>query len=126
MKEGEITVEWLVAVIESGGGKCVWLSRCQLANLFGVYYGTITANIKAIIRSEAVNPSFAGTVVQVGNTVLPECYDLEMIIALAFRLRSPNAERIRLYVVQRMLATGPGKPAPTMFFSCGVGVVVVN
>jgi hypothetical protein len=123
MKEGEITVEWLTTMIESGDGKRVWLSRCQLANLFGVYYGTITANIKAIIRFGAVNPSFAGTVVQVGNTVLPECYDLEMVIALAFRLHSSTAEQVRRYVVGR-LAAGSGKSTPTIFFSYGIGTVV--
>jgi hypothetical protein len=124
MKEGAITVEWLTAVIESGDGQRISLSRCQLANLFGVYYGTITANIKAIIKSGAVNPSFAGTVVQVGNTVLPECYDLEMIVALAFRLNSPTAERVRRYVVGQMAIAGSGKPTPTIFFSYGVGMVV--
>uniref|UniRef100_S0DDZ4 Uncharacterized protein n=1 Tax=termite gut metagenome TaxID=433724 RepID=S0DDZ4_9ZZZZ len=101
----------------------VRLARCQLADLFGVYYGTITANIKAIIRSGAVRPSFEGTLVQVGNTVLPECYDMEMVIALAFRLNSPAAERIRRYIVQRMVV-GSGKPAPTIFLSCGKGAVV--
>jgi hypothetical protein len=123
MTEGEITVEWLTAVIESGDGKRMWLSRCLLAELFGVYYGTITANIKAIIRSGVVRPSFAGTVVQVGKTVLPECYDLEMIVALAFRLHSSAAERIRRYMVQRMTA-GTSKPAPAIFLRYGVGAVV--
>jgi hypothetical protein len=123
MKEGEITVEWLIGMIESGDGKHIWLSRCQLADLFGVYYGTITANIKAIIRSGAVNPSFAGTVVQVGNTVLPECYDLEMVIALAFRLHSPAAEQIRRYVVQNV-SVWSCKSVSTIFLSCEVGAVV--
>jgi hypothetical protein len=127
MKEGEITVEWLTDMIKSGDGKQIWLSRCQLANLFGVYYGTITANIKAIIRSEAVKPSFTGTVVQVGNTVLPECYDLEMIVALAFLLHSPAAERVRRYVVRMMVAAGSDKPPHTIFLSYGaVAVAVVN
>jgi hypothetical protein len=124
MKKGEITVEWLVALIESGDGKRIWLSRCQLAELFGVYYGTITANIKAIIRSGAVRPSFAGTVVQVGNTVLPECYDLEMVIALAFRLSSPNAERVRRYVVRKIIAAGSSKSVPAIFLNYRVGAVV--
>jgi hypothetical protein len=101
----------------------VRLTRGELADLFGVYYGTITANIKAIIRSGAVSPSFVGTVSQVGKTVLPERYDLEMVIALAFRLRSPAAERIRRYVVGRVTAA-IGKPAPQIFLSCGAGAVV--
>ena len=101
----------------------VRLSRGQLADLFGVYYGTITTNIKAIIRSGSVNQSYEGTLIQVGKTVLPERYDMEMVIALASRLPSPAAERVRRYVVQRMAARS-GRPAPTIFLSYGAGVVV--
>jgi hypothetical protein len=124
MKIEEITVEGLIEAIESGGCRHIRLSRGELADLFGVYYGTITANIKAIIRSGAVSPSFAGTVVRVGNTVLPERYDLEMVIALAFRLHSPAAERIRRYVIGRVAAVS-NKPAPQIFLSYGF-VAVVN
>ena len=81
-------------------GPNVRLTRGQLADLFGVYYGTITANIKAIIRFGAVKPSFEGTLVQVGKTILPEHYDMEMVIALVFRLDSPNA---RSFEVSRTL-----------------------
>ncbi len=123
MKIEEITVEGLIEAIESGGCRNIRLSRGQLAYLFGVYYGTITANIKAIIRSGAVWPSFEGTLIQVGKIILPMYYDMEMVIALAFRLHSPAAERIRRYVVQR-IAAGTGKPAPTIFLSYGAGIVV--
>jgi hypothetical protein len=46
----EIDLSDIGAVLRPG----VRLTRGQLADLFGVYYGTITANIKAIIRSGAV------------------------------------------------------------------------
>jgi hypothetical protein len=116
----EIDLNDLGAVLRPG----VRLTRGQLADLFGVYYGTITANIKAIIRSGAVWPSFEGTLVQVGKTVLPMYYDLEMVIALAFRLNSPAAERIRRYVVGRVAASGSGRPASQIFLSYGVEAVV--
>ncbi len=119
MKYREIDLNDLGAVLRSD----VRLFRGQLADLFGVYYGTITANIKAIIRSGAVNPSFEGTLIQVGKTVLPERYDMEMVIALAFPLHSPAAERVRQYVVQRMSA-GSGKPVSTIFLSYCAGAVV--
>jgi hypothetical protein len=119
MNYREIDLNDLGAILQPG----VRLTRGQLADLFGVYYGTITANIKAIIRSGAVSPSFAETVVQVGNTVLPERYDMETVIALAFRLHSPAAERIRRYVVGRV-TTGFRQPAPTIFLRCGAGAMV--
>jgi hypothetical protein len=119
MKDGRLDLGDLGAVLRPD----VRLSRGQMADLFEVYYGTITANIKAIIRSGAVWPSFEGTLMQIGKTVLPERYDMEMVIALAFRLDSPAAERVRRYVVGRVNA-GIGKPAPTVLLSYGVGAVV--
>jgi hypothetical protein len=114
----EIDLNDIRAVLRPG----VRLTRGQLADLFGVYFGAITANIKAIIRSGAVWPSFEGPLVQVGKTVLPERYDMEMVIALAFRLDSPAAERIRRYVVRRVV-TGTGRPTPQIFLSYGAGAV---
>lgn len=77
MKDDRIDLSDLGAVLRPG----VRLTRGELADLFGVYYGTITANIKAIIRSGSVRPSYEGTLIQVGKTVLPMCYDMEMVIA---------------------------------------------
>lgn len=95
-----------------------------MADLFGVYYGTITANIKAIIRSGSVRPSYEGTLIQVGKTMLPMCYDMEMVIALAFRLHSPAAEQIRRYVVQNVVAYVIGKPTPMILVRCGERTIV--
>ena len=120
---GKIMIDGSRVVVEPGPDGQIWLSRYELADLFGVYTATITANIKAIIRSGAVKPSLAGTLIQVGKTVLPECYDMEMVIALAFRLNSPAAERMRRCVVQR-IAAGIGKPAPTIFLSYGIRTVI--
>ncbi len=119
MKDRILDISDIGAVLRSD----VRFTRGQLADLFGVYYGTITANIRAIIKSAAVRPSFKGTLVQVGKTVLPECYDLEMVIALAFRLDSPVAEQVRRYVVQKV-ATPIGKPAPQIFLSYEAEAVV--
>jgi hypothetical protein len=120
MNYREIDLNDLGALLRPG----VRLTRSQLADLFGVYYGTITANIKAIIRSGAVWPSFEGTLIQVGKTVLPERYDMEMVIALAFRLNSPAAERVRRYVVGRMVVAKSGRPTAQIFLSYGAGAMV--
>lgn len=118
MDKKKITVADLVAAIERGEGRKIRLCRGELADLFGVYYGTITANIKSLIKSGAVCPNFEGTLVQSGMTIIPEFYDLEMIIALSFRFATPAADKIRRWVVHRA-TTGVGKP-PTpvaMFIS---------
>ena len=63
----------------------VWLTQSQIADLFGVFTAAVSANIRN------------------GNIV--ERYGLEMIVALAFRLKSENAEVFRRWIVER--ATTP-------------------
>lgn len=101
MNCGEITIIDSTVHIELGSDGQVWMSRWQLANLFGVYIQTITANIKAIIRSGAVRPSIDCEVMMSGNTLLPELYGMDMIIALAFRLDSQNADILRKWIIRK-------------------------
>jgi len=101
MKE-EITVSGLIKVIESGKGKEIRLSAYQVTRLFGVFEATIIANVKAIIKSGVLIPNTYGSLVQSGKSFLPEVYDLEMIIALAFRINSAETAELRKWVIGKI------------------------
>lgn len=102
MKREEITVSGLIELIESGEKEKIQLRSWQLAQLFGVYESAIRANVKAIIRTGIIT-SFTGCEVrQVGNILLPETCNLEMIIALAFRLHSPDAVKFRKWIIGKI------------------------
>ncbi|NDV67709.1 hypothetical protein [Dysgonomonas sp. 25] len=102
MNKEEITVEGLIKVIESGERKEIRLKNWQIARLFGVYEQAVRANIKSIIQTGAVKPSICCEVRQVGKILLPEVFDLEMIIALSFRLNSPDAAKFRKWLIERV------------------------
>ena len=82
-----------------------WLTQSQIADLFGVFTSAVNANIRAILKSGILdeNRVFRRTRSRSGNLV--ERYDLEMITALAFRLKSENAEVFRKWIIER--ATTP-------------------
>lgn len=102
MKREEITVPGLIKLIESGEKEKIYLRSWQLAQLFGVYESAVTANIKTIIRAGLIIPSTGCEVRQVGNRLLPEAYNLEMIIALAFRLHSSNSAKFRKWIIKKI------------------------
>lgn len=79
----------------------VWLTQAQIADLFGVFTSTVNANIRSILKSGILdeNRVFHRTRGRNGNLV--ERYDLEMITALAFRLKSEKAEVFRKWMVDR-------------------------
>ena len=106
-RQGRITIDGSRVIVEPGPHGEVWFSRWELADLFGVYTATITANIKAIIRSGAVRPSLESTVIQEGNTLIPDLVGMDMIIALAFRLDSYAADTFRKWIIHKTMAKSP-------------------
>lgn len=83
----------------------VWLTQAQIADLFGVFSAAVNANIRAILKNGVLHEDrvIRRTRCRDGNIV--ERYNLEMITALAFRLKSENAEVFRRWIVER--ATTP-------------------
>ncbi|MCM1151422.1 MAG: protein-tyrosine kinase [Alistipes senegalensis] len=104
MKTPPITIEHgQVTIRPSATG--VWFTQAQIADLFDVFTPAVSANIRAILKSGILDEErvFRRTRSQNGNLV--ERYDLEMITALAFRLKSEKAEVFRKWIIER--ATKP-------------------
>lgn len=101
MKTQPITIEnGRVTIRPNVNG--VWLTPSQIADLFGVFTSAVRANIRAILKSGILdeNRVFRRTRCRNGNLV--ERYNLEMITALAFRLKSENAEIFRKWIIERV------------------------
>jgi hypothetical protein len=102
MNKEEITIAELIKRIESGEKENIRLRTCELAQLFGVYESAVRANIKSIIKNNIIKPDYNSTLVQAGKILLPELYDLDIIIALAFRIDSPNADSLRNWILKKV------------------------
>ena len=78
----------------------VWMSEIELVELFGVIAPTLRAAIKAIYRSGTLSPA---TTLRC-DLAMPKgwatFYNLEVVIALAFRLSTYEASRIRQKVLE--------------------------
>jgi len=106
----EITVTYLKKVTETGNGFGIRMSSWQIARLFGVYEATVIANVKAIIKSGVIIPNTYGSLVASGKSFLPEFYDLEMIIALAFRINSAETAEVRKWLLRKISKVNIVKP----------------
>ena len=78
----------------------VWMSEMELVELFGVIAPTLRAAIKAIYKSGTLCP----VTTQRCDLATPKSwstiYNLEVVIALAFRLNTYEASRIRQKVLE--------------------------
>jgi len=84
----------------------LWLSQKQLTELFGKAKGTISEHIKHIFEDAELEP---GAVVRLFRTTAVdgkqygvEHYNLDMVLALGFRVRSPVAVRFRQWAADKL------------------------
>ncbi len=83
----------------------VWLTRHQIADLFGVFVPAVGSNIRSILKSGILREERVYRRERNRDGGIVELYSLEMIAALAFRLKSGNAEAFRRWLVRRATTT---------------------
>ena len=96
----------IITISESGRvsipNENVWMSEMELVELFGVIAPTLRAAIKAIYKSGMLCPMTT----QRCDVATPKSwatfYNLEVVIALAFRLNTYEASRIRQKVFESL------------------------
>ncbi len=86
----------------------------EIAQLFEVFNQAVRSNIRSLLKSGTIVPEYVPEV-QVGNTIVPEYYGLEMVIAIAFRVKSRKADIFRRYVMGRISAP----PSQPLFINVG-------
>lgn len=83
----------------------VWLTKHQIADLFGVFVSAVGANIRSIRKSGVLCEDRVVRRTRCSSGNIVEIYSLEMIVALAFRLKSREASIFRRWIIER--ATTP-------------------
>ena len=79
----------------------VWMSFSELVGLFGVTAPTLKATIRAIHKNGVIAEHTQHCEV-IPYTYWATLYNMDMIVALAFRINSYNADKIRGEVLKRI------------------------
>lgn len=82
--------------------EAIWMSESELIGLFGITAPTLRAAIKAIYKSGVLKEYEAQRYIRLSDKVGIDVYSLEMVAALAFRINSYGAERVRNAMLNRM------------------------
>jgi len=87
----------------------IWLSQAQICKVFGKAKSTISEHIKAIFEEEELSPISTirnyRTVQKEGNREVErdiEYYNLDMIIAIGFRVRSSTGTKFRIWANDKL------------------------
>jgi len=78
----------------------VWMTKHQIADLFEVFVSKVGCNILSILKSGILFESDVCRIYHYNNGNFVEQYNLEMIIAVSFRIKSRNAETLRKFIIE--------------------------
>lgn len=98
----------------------VWMTQFEIAELFGVFSCNIRKAIHSIYKHKELNEVETQKYVRQSDNISYGVYNIEMIIAIAFKVCSKESTLFRRFVINEISATKRETPV-TLFVSCGKG-----
>ena len=90
------------------------MSEWEICELFGITTMTFRVAVKAIYKSGVLRDSEVKPNIRLPDKCSIDVYGLEMVVALAFRIHSYGAERVRNAVIEKLYLR---KEKTSIFFS---------
>lgn len=116
MNRGIITISETGAVIIPTTP--VWMTQSEIADLFRVFSCYIRKAIHAIYKNKELNEYDTMKYIKQPDGISYDVYNLEMIIAIAFRICSKESAVFRRFIINEISTTKRETPV-TLFVSCG-------
>ena len=117
MERGIITITENGAVILPTAP--VWMTQQEMCDAFNVFGCYIRKAIAAIYKNNELAEEETVRHVRRDGRICYDVYSLEMVIAVAFRLRSHEAMAFRKFIIER-LYTASREKSVNLFFSLSV------
>lgn len=95
------------------------MTECEICELFGVIAPTVRAGIKALCKSGGLSVYDIKRIIRISDRYSAEVYNLETITALAFRIESFGAAKVRRALLERIIHGR--KENSLIFLSLNVG-----
>lgn len=102
MKREAITMDEYGKVAVPSDAANVWMNEMELVELFDTIVPTLRAAIRAVYKSGVLTPCEVERRISQPNGYYTDVYVLSMVVALAFRINTPNAARVRNALLERL------------------------
>ncbi|MDR2968947.1 MAG: protein-tyrosine kinase [Tannerellaceae bacterium] len=103
MDRGFISIDNGRVVVTPAADGTVWMSKHQIADLFGCFVAKVVSNIPIILKSGVLDEGMVCRFHRYRDGGGVELYNLEMITALAFRIGTRNANIFRRWLMERAM-----------------------
>lgn len=98
----------------------IWMTKFEIADLFGVFSCDIRKAIRAIYKNKELNEVETQKYVRQSDGISYDVYNIEMIIAIAFRVCSKESVLFRQFIISK-ISTATKETPITLFVSCSRG-----
>lgn len=95
----------------------VWMTQQEMSDAFNVFSCYIRKAIAAIYKNNELSEEETVRHVRQNGRIRYDVYSLEMVVAVAFRLRSREAMAFRKSIMESLYAASREKPVHLLFFS---------
>ena len=102
MKRTTITMDGCGRIAVPSDAANMWMSEMELVTLFDVIAPTLRAAIRAVYKNGVLQPCEVERRIKLPNGYYAEVYALPMVVALAFRINTPNTARVRNALLKRL------------------------
>ena len=102
MKRTTITMDGCGRVAVPSDAANVWINEMELVKLFDVIAPTLRASIRAVYKSQVLHPCEVERRIRLPNGYYADVYALPMVVALSFRIDTPNTARVRNALLERL------------------------
>ena len=96
----------------------VWMTQFEIADLFGMFSCDVRKAIHTIYKNKELNKFDTMKYVKQSDGISYDVYNIEVIIAVAFKICSKESVLFRRFVINEISGTKRGTPV-TLFVSCG-------
>ena len=94
----------------------VWMTQQEMSDAFNVFGCDIRRAVHAIYKNMELFESDTMRYIRQDNGISYDVYSLEMVIAIAFRLRTKECMAFRRFVMDKLSSANRGNPIH-LFFS---------
>lgn len=95
----------------------IWMTEAEIVELLGTTAGAVYAGIKSIFKENALHDYEVCKCIRLDSGNSADVYNMEVVIALAFRIRSQGATKLREYIL-RTLGAVDKQPAINILMAC--------
>lgn len=129
MKRGTITIDSARIAVALSSDGTVWMTVEEIALIFQVTSAGIERHIKKLFATGELDEhkvKMEQSIVRNGRRYVVEYYNLDMIIALCFRIDTPASKAFRRWITEQVVRSLKREEAPPLILRIGRAVDYIN